>query len=56
MKLIDSAIRLLAERGWPMFPCTAAKTPLIKWKALQKLLPTREQLSEWDHKFGPTLW
>lgn len=43
--LLHEAQRYL-ERGWSVFPIKG-KTPLVKWKELQKRLPTNEELAAW---------
>jgi hypothetical protein len=43
--LLQCAFQYL-ERGWSVFPIKG-KTPLVKWKELQKRLPTNEELVAW---------
>jgi hypothetical protein len=54
--LTDQAVKLLVERGWPVFPCSLKKVPCIKWKRLQEQLPTAAEIREWGREFRPPMW
>ena len=57
MALIDQAVKLLVERGWPMLPSKGAnKGPCVKWAEYQERLPTVEQLRRWERELKPTRW
>jgi Bifunctional DNA primase/polymerase, N-terminal len=55
--LTDRAIRLLAEKQWPMLPSAgSSKGPCVMWGEFQRRLPGVDQLRNWDREFRPQRW